>query len=227
MWNNGDELKEQLINLEKLKVSLMKQINILNENKKSVYPTRVYPISDTVLTEVNNYPVLRFSYDGLLPLYIENDNYKQIISDYYFQATISSYDFEGLQGIFDKVFIIYCHFFNDHQLKDLDNRNKKYIQDAIRHTRVLSEDNWELVSNVDVGFLDDRNHVDVFVVRKENAIDLLDRLVNDIDTYKSLKPAIEKEEFVRKYKKEDYVVENTTKKRLIGEEDNSGFWDKL
>lgn len=112
-------------------------------------------------------------------------------------------------------------------MKDLDNRNKKYIQDAIRHTRVLSGDNWELVSNADIGFLDERNHIDVFVVRKENAIDLLDRLMNDIDSYKSLEPVIDKEEFVRKYRKEDYEVKNTTEKRLIEDNDVDGFWDKL
>lgn len=137
----------------------MKQINVLNENKKSVYPTRAYPVSDTTPMEVNNYPVLRFSYDGQLPLYVDNDSYKQIINDYYFQSTVASYDFEGMQGLFDGFFVIYCQFFNDHKLKDLDNRNKKYIQDAIRHTRILSDDNWELVSNVDMGFLDETNHL--------------------------------------------------------------------
>ena len=150
-----------------------------------------------------------------------------MISDYYFQSTISPYDFEALKGIFHKVFIIYCHFFDNHDNKDIENRNKKYIQDAIRHTRVLSDDNWELVSNVDMGFLDDYNHVDVFVVRDEKAVDLIERLKEDIDSYKSFEPTIDKETFVKKYRYEDYIKKNASRKRVVTDEENKGFWEKL
>jgi len=44
MWNNGKELKSQLIHLEKLKEGIMLQINQLNENKEAVAPTKVYPV---------------------------------------------------------------------------------------------------------------------------------------------------------------------------------------
>lgn len=176
--------------LEKLKVGIMRQINILKNNPKAIYPTKVYPIADTAPLPIDDYPVLRFSYDGLLPLYIEDDSYKQMISDYYFHATTSSYDFDQMENIFDKVFIVYCQYFEDHKLRDLDNRNKKYIQDAIRHTKIIKDDTWEIVSNVDLGFIDDINHVDVFVVNAENATNFIEKLRTNIEVYKCPKPQI-------------------------------------
>jgi len=49
--------------------------------------------------------------------------------------------------------------------RDLDNRNKKYVFDAIRDTGVLHDDTWQDISMMDIGFFDEHsNHLQVFVL---------------------------------------------------------------
>src|SRR5699024_142081 len=63
-----------------------------------------------------------------------------------------------------KTAVIFAHFFKDTKTRDLDNRNKKYILDAIKRTGVLEDDSWRHVTLTDMAFLDEGNHVQVFVV---------------------------------------------------------------
>lgn len=184
MLNNNEELKEQLIMIEKLKVGIMKQINLNKGNEDAIVKTIAYPSAKVKPLNVNGFKVFRFSYDGALPLFLEDKEYIKMITDFYYHATYSSFDFREYKDVFDEVFIIYCHYFNDPVVRDLDNRNKKFIQDAIRHTRIINDDNWSKVFNTDIAFLDDFNHTQVFVVEKENYIDFMQEFLTDNNKYK-------------------------------------------
>src|SRR5699024_1832979 len=187
MWNDSKELKEQLIMLEKLKVGIMKQINLNNGNEDAVIPTKIYPTAKVEPFQVNGYPVFRFAYDGMLPHYIEDVEYNKIMSDFYFHATISGFDFEDYEDYFEQgVFIVFCQYFSDSVIRDLDNRNKKYIQDAIRHSRIINDDDWERVSNINIGFTDDFNHTQVYVVEDDNVVDFLNEIMTNNEKYKCI-----------------------------------------
>jgi len=155
MWNENEKLKEQLILLEKLKVGIMRQINLNHGNEDSVIQTKVYPSAKVKPLNVNGYKVFRFSYDGMLPHFIEDAEYNSIMANFYFHSTISGFNFDDYEDYFNEVFIIFCQYFSDSVIRDLENRNKKYIQDAIRHSRIIVDDNWKYVSNTNIGFLDD------------------------------------------------------------------------
>lgn len=214
MWNNGKELKRHLISIEKLKEGIMLQINRLNENKEAIAPTKVYPVGSVQLHEINDYPVVQFNYEGLLPLYIEDCEYEKLIKNYYFHATISAYNYEGLENILsDEVIIIYCQYFKDEIVRDLDNRNFKYIQDAIRSTCLIADDNWNSVWNMNMGLSDDENHVQVYVVNRKNYIDFCKWLESNhyMLANKEIYP-FDKDDFIKKYQNE--IANNEKNKSL-------------
>lgn len=182
MWKNDKDLLDILKNIERLKVGIMKQINEANYNKVSAFPTTVYPMV------INDYPVFQFSYEGMLPHHKRTDKeYNKIIKDYYFHSTIDAYDFEQINIKLDEAVIIYVQYFKDDIIQDLDNRNKKYIQDAIRQTAILADDSWKNVWNMDIGFEDDEaNHVQVYVVPKENYMDFYSYLMENHEKIKNI-----------------------------------------
>lgn len=196
MWNESEELKETLKDMEKLKVSIMKQINKLNANEGTVRPTIVYPMAMVQPMFVNNYPVFQFSYEGMLPHYNDGDrDYLNMIRDYYFHATIGAYDFEQVNYKFDDSVIIFAQYFKDKSIRDLDNRNKKYIQDAIRGTRVIGDDNWQKVWTMDLGFKDEEtNHVQVYLVSRVDFDDFFSYLMKNHKEMKKIDSLIPSKE---------------------------------
>lgn len=222
MWDNGKELKEQLVLLEKMKVGIMKQINLLNENKDAVIPTKVYPTAAVEPLLVNGYEVFRFSYDGMLPHEIEDAEYNKIISDFYFHTTMSAYDFEEYEDVFDEAFIIYCQYFNDSVIRDLDNRNKKFVQDAIRHTRLIEDDNWKHVSNISMGFSDVFNHTQVYVVDKANVVNFMEELLANHNEYKKVDNfLLNKQSFIETCKKEEKDNDESNLKSILKDTEDS------
>lgn len=215
MWNNGKELKQQLINLEKLREGIMLQINRLNDNKETVAPTKVYPMSKIKLHEINDYPVVQFNYEGLLPIYIEDSEYERLIKNYYFHATISAYDYEGLENVLsDEVVIIYCQYFRNDVVRDLDNRNFKYIQDAIRSTCLIADDNWNSVWNMNMGLSDEEhNHVQVYIVDRKNYIDFYNWIEkNHYQLTDKVNYPFSKEEFIVKFQNK---IEKNKENKLL------------
>lgn len=163
-------LLDQLKNTEEMKVYLMSRINELGGNEDTIRRTTVFPMAKVKPMIVDEYPVYQFSYEGALPLYKEADrDYLAMIRHYYFRATLDAYDFSKTDFKFDKSVILIAQHYENKIIRDLDNRNRKLIQDAIRHTGLIGDDSWWRVWNVDMGFLDPRgNHVQVYVVSQDN-----------------------------------------------------------
>src|SRR5699024_5359402 len=100
--------------------------------------------------------------------------YIKMMKDYYYMATLKSESAFDLGGQPEnpvqegKTAVIFAHFFKDTKTRDLDNRNKKYILDAIKRTGVLEDDSWRLVTLSDIALLDEGyNHLQVFVLPKK------------------------------------------------------------
>jgi|SRR5690625_244450 len=226
MWVNQKELEDTLKNIERLKVGIMKQLNELNANKDSIAPTTVYPMAKVQPMIINEYPVFQFSYEGMLPHYKENDKeYNSMIKDYYFRSTIDAYDFEQITHEFEQSYIIFVQYFENEVVRDLDNRNKKHIQDAIRNTNIIADDNWQNVWTTDLGFKDvDKNHVQVYVVSRDNYIDFISYLLEHHEEMKeSKKDAITKEEFFLEYQ-ERKRKEKDARKLNLTDQDRSFYF---
>lgn len=221
-------LFEQLKNIEEMKVYVMLQINKLDGNDAAIKRTSVYPMAKVKPLLINGYPVFQFSYEGALPAYKENDrDYLALIRHYYYRATFDAYDFSKIDIKFDQSVIITAHYFNNMQIRDLDNRNRKLIQDAIRQTGLIGDDSWSRVWNVDVGFLDPKeNHVQVYVVSQENFTNFMSYLQ---DEHWNLITAVEesrKETIIDEYRakeiKKTKLVETESKEK--GGVSTTVFW---
>src|SRR5699024_5626528 len=120
--------------------------------------------------DINGYRVFQFSYDGMLPHYNDKDKkYIKAIRNYYNLLTSGVYKFIEKDERIQKAVVVFVQYFKDDIIKDLDNRNSKYVLDAIRHTGLMVDDNWKHLWKADLGFKDDtRNHVQVYVVERSN-----------------------------------------------------------
>lgn len=114
----------------------MLKINELGANEQTIRRTTVYPMAQVKPLLINGYPVFQFSYDGMLPHNLQDDiEYKQMIQHYYYHATFNSYDFSQFDlPVFEKSSIVFVQYFENNIIRDLDNRYKKHIQDAIKMT---------------------------------------------------------------------------------------------
>ncbi|RKJ36966.1 hypothetical protein D7X33_37925 [Butyricicoccus sp. 1XD8-22] len=143
-----------------------------------------------------------------MPTYKEDDQeYLSMIRRYYFRATLDSYDYSKLKlPAMSEVAIIFVQYFIDNKIRDLDNRNKKYIQDAIRHTRLYGDDSWHNVWNLDMGFLDEeKDHIQVYVVERINLSSFVDFLIKHHEKLKAeTKYLPTKEEYMKYFAKENH-----------------------
>jgi len=198
-------LFEKLKSIEELKVYIMSEINKLGGNDVAIKRTTVYPMAKVKPMLINGYPVFQFSYEGALPAYKENDrDYLALIRHYYNRATFDSYDFTKIDFKFSQSVIITAHYFNNMQIRDLDNRNRKLIQDAIRQTGLIRDDSWSRVWNVDVGFLDPKgNHVQVYVVSQDNFSNFISYLLDEHWELLKVVEASRKETIIEEYKLEE------------------------
>jgi len=198
-------LFEQLKSLEEMKVYLMSQINKLGGNDAAIKRTSVYPMAKVKPLVINGYPVFQFSYEGALPAYKENDrDYLALIRHYYYRSTFDSYDFSNIDFKFDQSVIITAHYFDNMQIRDLDNRNRKLIQDAIRHTGLIGDDSWSRVWNVDIGFFDPKgNHVQVYVVSQDKFANFMTHLEDAHWDLVSVVETSRKKMIIEEYKAEE------------------------
>ncbi|MFC3041608.1 hypothetical protein ACFOGI_15280 [Virgibacillus xinjiangensis] len=135
------------------------------------------PLAKATPLMVNGYPVYQFSYDGMLPLYKEGDReYLALIRNYYHRITLEEYDYSKVETPLNRAVLVIQHHFKDGIIRDLDNRNRKYIIDAIRQTRLVEDDNWKELSIVEEGLPDKQNHIQVYLLEKENKVDFLNYL---------------------------------------------------
>src|SRR5690625_4541426 len=140
-----------LVRLELFKSEIMKRINILEENKSMLRPVAVYPMAQFRTLKIKKYTVYQLSYDGLLPHHDNQDkHYLKVIRDYYYHATLGNFTSEFEYKRFRETVIIYAQYFREDVVRDVDNRNTKYIQDAIRRSGLIIDDNWHKVWNMNI-----------------------------------------------------------------------------
>jgi hypothetical protein len=120
------------------------------------------------------FDLLQISYEGMLPLYDKDQKYKNTVRDYYLQATIQAFQREKINIQFSKAVVFICHYFQDGKIRDLDNRNRKVVIDAVRKIGIIEDDNWLKVMLMESGLHDpDKNHMEVYIFRQENLTDFL------------------------------------------------------
>src|SRR5699024_9050473 len=218
MRRNEDRIKLIRGMLEKMEVfrsDLMGEINKLEGNEDTYQPVSVYPMANIERFNFKDLPIYQFSYHGSLqPYEVMTRQYIKMIRHYYQSATYSSISHLKLDktqknnenDVNGKTVILFAHFFNDLSTRDLDNRNKKHVLDAIKITGIIEDDNWQDVILLDVGYLDRvHNHLQVFVFPEEILGSFLDDLNHNQDKYIENK-RFEKqfEQFEKDYKNEKY-----------------------
>lgn len=167
---------EILKSLERLKEETMKRLyehELLGSDELGLHQNQ--PATYKKIA-VNNYNVFQFSFVGLLPWYKNDDReYLSFVRNYYHRVTNESFDFTNTVQLSKACIIIY-HYFQDGCIRDLDNRNRKVIIDAIRHTNLIKDDCWKYVSILEEGFSDKQNHVQVYVLDRVNLPNFLSYL---------------------------------------------------
>ncbi|WP_068786906.1 hypothetical protein [Paenibacillus phocaensis] len=177
-----EEMYKQAVELSfKLGTALSEWRTMLPESTSpdpKAYPPciyRTYMLGDN--------PVYHFSYQGMLPLYLKDKYYGNQIKDYYTQATIQA-TMEAVAAsqtetpVLSSAFIYICHFFEDLLIRDLDNRNRSAIINAIRYAGLIKDDSWKEIEIMESGFLDvkRKNHVQVFVTPSQNAMKMIENI---------------------------------------------------
>jgi len=186
-------IKGMLEKTEMFRSDLMSELNELQENRDTFTPISVYPMANIEHFTFESMPVYQFSYHGALPPYEGmTRQYIKMIRNYYHNTTASSFsNLEvkklknvDISGGERKTVILFAHFFNDLATRDLDNRNKKYVLDAIKNTEVINDDSWKDVKLLDSGYLDKGyNHLQVFVFSEKILSTFLEDLENNQEKY--------------------------------------------
>ncbi|MBY9079561.1 hypothetical protein KIH86_03955 [Paenibacillus sp. HN-1] len=177
-----EEMYRQAVMLSyKLGEAISERIPLLPEST-SPDPT-AYPPCNFQHFEIKGIPVYQFSYEGMLPLYIRDKAYENQIREYYLRSTM-----EALRNFrpqtFNRALIYMCHLFSDLRIRDLDNRNRRHLINALRATRIIQDDNWKEVSFVESGFLDQagKSRVELFVTERANTVDMIDFVESRFDS---------------------------------------------
>jgi Holliday junction resolvase RusA-like endonuclease len=96
--------------------------------------------------------MLHLVFPGMLPLY-EQQGLKEFRGDCIREVN-KALQQEEIKVNFPKAFIYTLHFFPDLIRRDLDNRNRKYLLDCLRHNRLIYDDNWQNIIVMEAGYLD-------------------------------------------------------------------------
>lgn len=129
----------------------------------------------TELINLEGFSFFKIMYKGMLPTYKDDDpHYKKSVKQYYFEATANSYDYKNSLIRFEKAVIHIRHHYKNRIIRDLDNRNRKYIIDAVRYSNIIFDDNWQHVSLHEEAIYNPVcNCVEVFIVPAEHYIQFL------------------------------------------------------
>ncbi|MEC1178624.1 hypothetical protein P9B03_09030 [Metasolibacillus meyeri] len=121
---------------------------------------------------VNGYIVFQFRLEGAMPHYKEKDKeYLQLVRDYYFNVILSMYEVSSIDVKIDQAVIVIQHIYPS-GIHDVDNRNKKYLIDAIQRTCLIKGDDLAIYEE---GIWDYRcsPYVHVFLLEKQYLSDFL------------------------------------------------------
>lgn|GEM_PF-5188144 len=146
-----------------------------------VFEDTPYPRCSIRTHNVAGKVVYQLFYDGALPLYFDKDpklkskaadigRYQSQIRDSYVRATADAVRSLGTKPEpFERSFLYICHFFGNLVIRDLDNRNRSCIINAVRYAGLIRGDEWERLEIMESGFLDPEGkfYVVVFVAPME------------------------------------------------------------
>ncbi|KRG13889.1 hypothetical protein ACA30_13195 [Virgibacillus soli] len=216
----NQEMSQTLKSLEDLRVRLIKESGYLSEDISYVPEILTRNKEDTP-RKINGYPVFEFSYPGSLPLYDAHDkDFRALIRRMYLEATFRFYDFSKIDLRFNQAALIIEHYFKDGSVRDLDNRNRKYVIDAIRATGLIPDDNSQVLTIVEESFLTkEQPYITVFLLHRKHLPDFLVRK-KEFEMNKEDKKAFE-EMNINAVKE---LVEKKKNGRLELDEE-SGFYD--
>ncbi|MCP1133341.1 hypothetical protein NKT34_08570 [Paenibacillus polysaccharolyticus] len=184
-----DEMYRQYLNIETIE-ELYRQAVMMSQalgwelsERRHLLPDRegnnvdplIYPPCYFQELSVGGNLVYQFDYEETLPLYMKNKPYEDKIRAYYQGAMIEALEGRSLRK-FDQAFIYVCHFFSNLQIRDLDNRNRRHLINAIRSAQIIEDDRWEFIEIMDSGYLDPqkRNRIELFITSRENAMNLVE-----------------------------------------------------
>src|SRR5699024_278897 len=121
---------------------------------------------------INNYPVFQFAYAGPLILNeIKDEKANKNMKSYIEWCTYNLYQPEIKGTPFQNARIFIQHFYKNNIISDLDNRNHKYIIDALRLGRIIKDDSWQNISLDISGHLDNKEHIKVYIIEEKNKYD--------------------------------------------------------
>ncbi|MFJ2043935.1 hypothetical protein ACIOBL_10040 [Paenibacillus taichungensis] len=137
----------------------------------------IYPPCDFKELDIDGSSVYQLSYQGMLPLYMKENSCKKQVRDYYIQATMEA-AIEHEIPIIDSAFIYICHFFQNQIIRDLDNRNRSILINAVRYAGFIKDDSWKHIEIMESGFMDveRNNHVQVFITDSKNALKMIETI---------------------------------------------------
>ncbi|OZU89039.1 hypothetical protein CIL03_08455 [Virgibacillus indicus] len=212
---------EILKSLERLREETMKRMYEQEPNMDG----ESNPMAAISPLTTNDYPVFQFSYDGLLPLYKENDReYMSFVRNYYYRITNESNENQKNITQFDKASIVISYYFQDKRIRDLDNRNRKVIIDAIRHTNIIKDDCWKNISIFEEGYSDNQNHIQVYLLERSNLSNFLAYLEKYHQVIRQIPKAGEKKEIEKEFSK-GKQANTLVKPSNISMDETSGIWE--
>lgn len=178
---NFQKLRSAFYALEDLKEFMMLELVKLDDDQAKYKKASVYPLPDVeeiqvpVSTENGEqvFFVFRILYDGALPPYFEST--KEDSHDAYYTQLRARYgkgfDMTKISNrellVACKIVIFIKHHFSDLGIRDLDNRNRKLLIDALRSNGVIGDDNWQSCAIYEEGILAEQNAVEIFVMERE------------------------------------------------------------
>lgn len=149
----------------------------------------VYPPCIITKHDVNGIPAYQLSYEGMLPLYFEKDpkiirdkdklkawtKYHQAVRDQYHRVTVDAARLFREHTRIPHAFMYHLHFFGNLIIRDLDNRNRSVLINALRAAGFLCGDDWKNLSTLEEGVADREGkfHVEVFLISQEYRLELV------------------------------------------------------
>jgi hypothetical protein len=108
--------------------------------------------------------LLRIRISGMLPHRIRDKNLEQA----YTVGIMKSLE-EIKEVRFSKAFISINHYFANQIIRDVDNRNRNVVLNALRYAGLIPDDNWKFVTIMETGYLNKGdNFVDVIVLEERD-----------------------------------------------------------
>ncbi|MBG9796067.1 hypothetical protein ABD76_28005 [Paenibacillus dendritiformis] len=180
-----NEEVEKLEQLYRNSVMMSQKIGELVSERLHMLPEReslnpdpvVYPPCIFRQYEIEGFPVYQLSYEGMLPLYSKENKFCTKLRDYYIRSTMEAIMGKEI-GCLEHGFIYICHFFGNLVIRDLDNRNRRLLINAVRYAGFIRDDSWKEIEIMESGYLDVRqkNHVQVFITNPKNTVKLIERV---------------------------------------------------